>query len=221
MPARLHVVDNPVLQGILLELRDRSTPRRRFRQLLEMAGLLLGYEASRSLPARRRTVETPLGAVAEGVEPADEEVVVVAVLRAALPMALGVLRVLEDAELGLVAATRLEDTGRRSGGRLVFDIEAPYWKTPRLEGRSVVLVDPMLATGSTLATIASRIAGQRPRSMTLISLIATREGLARVEEALPGWSFDLYTAALDPRLDSRGFIVPGLGDAGDRAFGEA
>lgn len=221
MPARLHVVDNPVLQGILLELRDRETPRRRFRQLLELAGMLLGYEAARSLPRRRRSVETPLGAHAEGIEVADEEVVVVAVLRAALPMAVGVLRVLEDAELGLVAATRLEDTAKRTERGLVFDVESPYWKMPRIENRAVLLVDPMLATGSTLARISADIAEKRPASITVVSLIATRTGIARVEEALAGQSFDLYAAAVDPMLDERGFIVPGLGDAGDRAFGEA
>jgi len=221
MPARLHVVDNPVLQGILLELRDRETPRRRFRQLLEAAGMLLGYEASRSLPLRRRSVVTPLGEAAEGLEVRDEDVVVVAVLRAALPMAYGVLRVLEDAELGLVAATRLEDTGREAGGGLVFEVDAPYWKTPRVTGRAVLLVDPMLATGSTLSRIASRLAASSPASVTVLSLIATRSGIARLEESLKDSDFDLYVAAVDPRLDKRGFIVPGLGDAGDRAFGEA
>jgi uracil phosphoribosyltransferase len=214
-------VDNPVLQGILLELRDRSTPRRRFRQLLELAGLLLGYEAARILPTRKRSVETPLGAVTEGIEPRDEEIVVVAVLRAALPMAVGVLRVLEDAELGLVAATRLEDTGRKTPEGMVFEVESPYWKTPRLDNRAIILVDPMLATGSTLARIASKISEHKPASITVITLIATRQGISRLEGALPNWSFDLYTAAVDPQLDNRGFIVPGLGDAGDRAFGEA
>jgi uracil phosphoribosyltransferase len=222
MPARVVVVDNPVLQGILLELRDERTPRRRFRQLLETAGLLLGYEAARSLPTRRRRVRTPLGAEAEGVEPRDEDVVVVAVLRAALPMAYGVLRVLEDAELGVVAATRLDETRRRDEkGGLVFQVSTPYWKTPRLRGRALLLVDPMLATGSTLSGIAARLAREEPASITVVSLIATRQGIGRLEEALPGTGFDLYTAAVDPMLDERGFIVPGLGDAGDRAFGEA
>lgn len=222
MPARLHVVDNPVLQGILLELRDRSTPRPRFRQLLEAAGMLLGYEAARSLPVRKRSVITPLGREAEGMEPRDEEVVVVAVLRAALPMAMGVLRVLEDAEIGFVAASRLEETRtEKGGGQLVFEVEAPYWKLPRIKDRSVVLVDPMLATGSTLSRIAARVASENPRDIVVVSLIATRPGIKRVEEGLGSRDFDLYTAAVDPELDERGFIVPGLGDAGDRAFGEA
>ena len=213
-------MDNPVLQGILLELRDRSTPRPRFRQLLEAAGMLLGYEAARSLPVRKRSVITPLGEKAEGIEPRDDEVVVVAVLRAALPMAMGVLRVLEDAEIGFVAASRLEETRRETREGVVFEVEAPYWKLPPVRDRSVVLVDPMLATGSTLSRIATRVASESPRDIIVVSLIATRPGIKRVEEGLGGMDFDLYTAAVDPRLNERGFIVPGLGDAGDRAFGE-
>ncbi len=221
MPLRVHVVDNPLLQYILLQLRDRETPRPRFRQLLETAGMLLGYEASRSLHTRNRSVVTPLGATVEGVEVADDEAVVVAVLRAALPMAYGVLRVLERAEMGFAAATRLEDTAKRVGDKLVFDVESPYWKTPRLRGRDVVLVDPMLATGSTLARIAGRILDEEPRSLTVVTLIAARQGLSRLEETVAERSVDLYAAAVDPSLDERGFIVPGLGDAGDRCFGEA
>ncbi len=219
MPLKLHVVENPALQGLLLRLRDQGTPRHRFRELLELAGLLLAYEAAPRLPTRRRRVVTPLQAEATGVEPAGDRVVVVAVLRAALPMAMGVLRLLEDAELGLVAATRLEDRPRLPDGG--FEVETPYWKTPRIRGRHLVIVDPMLATGSTLARIAERLLAEEPSAVTVLNLIAARQGIERLEEALGDVDAALYTAAVDPVLDERGYIVPGLGDAGDRCFGEA
>lgn len=215
---RLHVVDNPALQGVLLELRDRRTPRHRFRELLETAGLLLGYEAGRLLQTRVEEVETPLGARAAGARVADEELVIVAVLRAAVPMALGAARLYPRARLGFVAASRLEETGRMEGGRMIFDVDTPYWRLPRLTGRDVMIVDPMLATGSTLARIASRIAREEPRRIVAVTLIATRQGVERLLEAAP--RAQVVAAAVDPELNEKGFIVPGLGDAGDRCFGE-
>ncbi|HID41603.1 MAG TPA: uracil phosphoribosyltransferase [Pyrodictium sp.] len=213
----IHVIDNPALQSILLELRDRSTPRHRFRELLELAGLLLGYEAGRLLSTRRDEVETPLGVRAQELRVADEELSVIAVLRAALPMAMGVVKIYPRASLGFVAASRLEDTGRTVDGRMVFDVNTPYWKLPTIEDRDVILVDPMLATGSTLARVAERVAEQKPRRMIIISLIATMQGIERVLEAAR--TAYIVTAAVDPALNEHGFIVPGLGDAGDRCFG--
>lgn len=219
MALTVHVAENPALQGVLLRLRSRETPRHRFRELLELAGLLLAYEAAPRLPLRRRRVVTPLSAEAEGVEPAGDQVAVVAVLRAAVPMAMGVLRLIEDADLGFVAATRLEDEPRLPDGG--FAVETPYWKTPRIRDRHLVLVDPMLATGSTLAKIAERLLAEKPQAVTILNLIAARPGIERLRETLQGVDAALYTAAVDPVLDERGYIVPGLGDAGDRCFGEA
>ena len=215
--SNIHIVDNPVLQGILLELRDRRTPGYRFRELLETAGLLLGYEAGRLLATRLDEVETPLGVRESSQRVADEELSVVAVLRAALPMAMGMMRIYPRASLGFVAASRLEDTGRVVGDRMVIDVDTHYRKLPAIEGRDVVLVDPMLATGSTLARVAARIAEQKPRRLVVVSLIATRQGIERVLEAAR--DAHIVTAAVDPVLNEHGFIVPGLGDAGDRCFG--
>jgi len=213
----VHIVANPVLQGILLELRDKRTPRHRFRELLETAGMLLGYEAGRLLATRLDEVETPLGVRASARRVADEELAIVAVLRAALPMAMGIIKLYPRAVLGFVAASRIEDTGRVVGGRMVFDVDTPYWKLPALKDRDVMLVDPMLATGSTLAQVAARIAEQNPHRIVVVTLIATRQGIERVLEAVE--DAHIVTAAVDPVLNEHGFIVPGLGDAGDRCFG--
>ncbi|MET1127746.1 MAG: uracil phosphoribosyltransferase [Thermoproteota archaeon] len=222
MPGRrpaVHVASNPALAGVLLRLRDRGTDRERFRELMELAGILLGYEAARFLRTREDSAETPLGAVARVERAADEDLVVVAVLRAALPMALGVLRLFPRASLGFVAAARLEDTARREAGRLHFDVDMAYWKLPPVEGKDVLLVDPMLATGSTLSRIAARIVAEKPARVVVVSLIAARQGIEVVSEALGGVESAIVVAAVDPELDQRGFIVPGLGDAGDRSFG--
>ena len=216
----LHVAGNPALQRILLELRDERTEPWRFRELLRLAGILLGYEAARFLPARRDEVKTPLGATASAVRVADEELVIVAVLRAAAPMAMGLLELYPRAVLGFVAASRLEDTGRKQQGRLVFEVDMPYWKVPRVSGKTVITVDPMLATGSTLSRIVARLEREDAKKIVVVSLIATREGLEAIREAVKG-EVVVVAGAVDTELNEKGFIVPGLGDAGDRCFGEA
>jgi len=221
LKAQLRVAENPALQLILQKLRDKRTPRPMFRSLLRLAGLLLAYEAAPLLPTRSDTVETPLGvrSTAEVVD--DSRLAVIAVLRAAIPMAMGVLDLYPEAELGFVAASRLEDTGRLEGGRIVFDVSIPYWKTPRIKGKHVIIVDPMLATGSTLSRVVSRVAEQQPEGITVLSLIATRQGVEAVVSSGENVSLGVIVGSLDPELNDKGFIVPGLGDAGDRCFGEA
>ncbi len=220
--ARLSVVANPALQNILLELRDRDTPPTRFCDLLEEAGFLLAYEASRELPLVKDSVLTPLGAKAEATRVRDEDVVIIAVLRAALPMALGARKLYRRASLGFIAAKRVEEKRRRQGERLVFDVETPYWSIGDMSGRHVILVDPMLATGSTLSRIIERLSEYDPAKIVAISLIATKQGIEALEEAARRARVDLviYSGALDPVLNEEGFIVPGLGDAGDRCFGQ-
>ncbi len=214
---------NPALRLVLSKLRDKNTPRWLFRSLLRQAGMLLAYEAARFLPRRRVRVVTPLDAEAWEEVVDDERLVVVAVLRAALPMALGVLDLYPNAELGFVAAARLEDTMRLREGRLFFDVQLSYWKTPPVKGRHVILVDPMLATGSTLSRIAERIAAEKPEGIVVLSLIAAPQGVEVVRETLARHDTQavILVAAVDEKLNDKGFIVPGLGDAGDRSFGEA
>ncbi len=210
MPLEVRVVDNPVAQRVLAVLRDRGTPPRVFREALELAGLFLGYEIGRGLPVREKVVETPLSR-ARAVEPLDERVVVVGVIRAALPMVAGILRVLWNARAGFIAARRREDGGGVS-------VEVGYTSIPVVEDAIVVLVDPMLATASTLLEATEKVLGLRPVKLYYATLIASKPGIERLREGLAGLEAVLYTFAVDPVLNSRGFIVPGLGDAGDRAF---
>ncbi len=219
--AKLSVISNPALQNILLELRDKDTPPPRFCDLLEEAGLLLAYEASRELPLVKDSVITPLGAAVEAIRVLDEEIAIIAVLRAALPMALGARKLYKRASLGFVAAKRIEKHGMKTD-KIVFDVETPYWSIGDIRGKYVVLVDPMLATGSTLSRIIERLADHKPAKIVVISLIATRQGIRTVENTAKRTNTDLviYAGALDPQLNDRGFIVPGLGDAGDRCFGQ-
>ena len=204
------VLDNPVLQDILVRLRDRRTRYPEFRRLLYRAGVHVGYELARLAPVEEAVVETPLGAEAQGLRLRSGDVAVVAVLRAALPYAWGMLEVLEEARLGLIAARRLEN-GRRPG------VEVSYTGLPGRAGL-VVLADPMLATGVTLEA-SVRLLRERGLygRLAVATVIATPEGVARVLRAEP--EATVYALAVDEELDDRAYIVPGLGDAGDRAFG--
>lgn len=218
---RTRIISNPALQNILLELRNGSTEPPRFCNLLEKAGFILAYEAANDLPLVEDTVITPLGAEARATRVRDEDIVIVAVLRAALPMALGARRLYERARLGFVAAKRIESTRRLLGDKIVFDVETPYWSISSTRDKYVILVDPMLATGSTLSRIIKRITSQKPARIIVLSLISTQQGISVVEEAAQETDIDtaIYTGSLDPGLNDKGFIVPGLGDAGDRCFG--
>jgi uracil phosphoribosyltransferase len=218
---RVNVVKNPALQNILLELRKRDTPSHIFCELLEQAGYLLAYEASRELPLLDESVETPLGAVATGVRVKDEDIVIVAVLRAALPMALGARRLYRRARMGFVAAKRLEETKTQAKEGIVFNVDIPYWNIRSIRGKYVLLVDPMLATGSTLSRVVELIGREKPKKIIVVGLIAVEQGVRVVLGSFDriGVRGSIYVAAIDPELNNMGFIVPGLGDAGDRCFG--
>lgn len=208
MPVK--VVDHPYAQHILTRLRDRRTPALEFRKGLVRLGRVIGYELARTFPTRQVEVETPL-ARAVGVEIVGlDRVVIVQVLRAAMPLAEGLLKAFPQARLGVVAARRKEE------GRV--DVEVFYSKIPPISQEDVAIVaDPMLATGTTMVKAIEEVhrAGT-PGRLVVVSAIATPVGIGRVLSAYP--HAEIYTVAIDPQLDSRAFIVPGLGDAGDRAF---
>ena len=216
------VPSNPLLETLLLRLRDRSTPLPEFRKLVEEIGQFLAYEMSKELPQIQKCVETPLGKAC-GRHLETNNVVLVAVLRAGLPLAWGMLKVWSGARVGFVAARRVEESMKHVGGKLAFDVEIGYVKLPeiRADNDVVVIVDPMLATGSTLCRVLNIVYRYKPAKVVVTSLIAAREGIERLREC--GEEVDasvhLYVAAIDERLNDKGFIVPGLGDAGDRAFG--
>lgn len=207
---RLTVVDHPVVAHKLSALRDAETASPDFRRLLDELVTLLAYEATRELPVREHLVRTPL-AETTGVHLAGPAPLLVPVLRAGAGMLDGMIRLLPDAVVGFAGLARDEATQQAS------------WYADRLPadagGRPIFILDPMLATGGTLAAVIRALTARRAGRITAVSLLAAPEGLAAL--AAEFGSLHVVTAAVDERLDERGFIRPGLGDAGDRLFGPA
>lgn len=174
-------------------------------------GRWLAYQLSDTLEKEDVSVQTPLG-IAEGVRIKDKnDIIVVSVLRAALPLAEGIMRVFRNAQYGVVAASRKDEPP--------FPVEVSYFKLPPVDDRIVVIADPMLATGNTMNAILDRIQEKgSPCRLVLLNVIASQQGIKSVANKNP--NLEIYTCAVDEELNSEGYIVPGLGDAGDKAFGK-
>lgn len=209
---RVVVVDHPLVAHKLTLLRDATTPQPTFRYLVEELVTLLAYEATRGVRTETRPVRTPI-ATAEGVRLARPIPIVVPILRAGLGMLEGMTRLLPTAEVGFLGMQRDEETLQTItyAQRLPDDVA----------GRQCFVLDPMLATGGTLIAGITYLLGRGASSVTVICLLAAPEGLRLVEESMRERTEDItiVTAAVDERLDVRGYIVPGLGDAGDRLYG--
>jgi uracil phosphoribosyltransferase len=207
MPAAVTVVDHPVLADRLVVLRDRATPHGAFRRALEEASAILAIEATRDLPTRDVTVDTPL-------EPANGdrllgEVAIVPVLRAGLGMVDGFLKLLPDARIGHLGMYRNEE----DLGPVDYFERLP----PGLAEAHVFVPDPMLATGGSAVHALNRLKEAGAERLRLICVVSAPEGVKAVQDAHP--DVPIWTAAIDRELDENGFIRPGLGDAGDRVFG--
>jgi uracil phosphoribosyltransferase len=206
------VVDHPLVTHKLTVLRDETTEAPTFRRLTDELVTLLAYEATREVPVRPVTVRTPV-ADAAGVKMARPVPLVVPVLRAGIGMLDGMARLLPTAEVGFVGLARDEESLVAStyANRLPAD----------LSGRAVFVLDPMLATGGTLAAAVRFLTDRGANDITAICLLAAPEGCARLERELAGLDVPVtvVTAAMDERLNEKGYIVPGLGDAGDRLYG--
>jgi uracil phosphoribosyltransferase len=208
------VVDHPLIAHKLTALRDESTDSPTFRRLTDELVTLLAYEATREVRVQPVTVRTPVGD-AQGVRMARPEPLVVPVLRAGIGMLDGMIRLLPTAEVGFVGLARDEES-------LVAATYANRLPA-NLAGRDVFVLDPMLATGGTLETVITMLADREAASVTAVSLLAAPEGVDRLAGAFPGdepLPVRVVIAAMDERLNDRGYIIPGLGDAGDRLFGE-
>jgi uracil phosphoribosyltransferase len=205
----LTIVDHPLVADRVLTLRDTETKSVDFRRITREIASFLAYEATRELPTQAAEVTTPLGLLARGRRPAVPGPFVVPILRAGLGLLDGVLAALPDAEVGVIGLRRDETTHRPVAylERLPDD----------LTGRPTYIVDPMLATGGSLAVAAEMLRARGATEITALVLIAAPEGIARVTEAAP--DIRIFTAALDEGLNEHAFIVPGLGDAGDRLYG--
>jgi uracil phosphoribosyltransferase len=204
----LHVSKHPLVADSLRGLRDVNTEPDEFRALARKVITLLLYEATADLPARRGTVRTPL-ADADSIE-VEKEVVAIPVLRAGLGLLAPVLDLLPRVSVGYIGLERDEHT---AVARIYYN------KLPRLEGKIPLLLDPMLATGGSAAQALDMIKEAGGRDTRMVCVVAAPEGVRVLEERHP--EVDVYTAALDDHLNDRAYIVPGLGDFGDRLFGTA
>jgi len=208
MTQHLTVVDHPLVQHKLTLMREQDTSTRSFRQLLREISLLLAYEVTRDLPVTTRTIETPMcemdAPVIEG-----KKLALVSILRAGNGLLDGVLELIPAARIGFVGLYRDEET--------LQPVEY-YNKLPkRMEERTAIVVDPMLATGNSSVAAIDLVKQSGAKNIIFLCLLAAPEGVARMKEAHP--DVPIVTASLDEKLNEKGYIVPGLGDAGDRMFG--
>ena len=209
---RIHVADHPLVAHKLTTLRDERTDSPTFRRLADELVTLLAYEATRDVRVEKVSVNTPV-AEAQGTRLASPKPLVVPILRAGLGMLDGMMRLLPTAEVGFLGMVRNEETLEAStyAERLPDD----------LSGRQCYVLDPMLATGGTLAAAIRFLVDRGADHITAICLLSAPEGCERVEKDLDGLGVPVtvVTAGMDERLNERGYIVPGLGDAGDRLYG--
>jgi len=209
---RVHVADHPLISHKLTALRDERTDSPTFRRLADELVTLLAYEATRDVRVEPVTVTTPV-APAEGVRLATPKPLVVPILRAGLGMLDGMMRLLPTAEVGFLGMVRNEETLQAStyAERLPDD----------LSGRQCYVLDPMLATGGTLAAAIQFLVDRGADDITAICLLSAPEGCANLEKGVADLDVPItvVTAGMDERLNDKGYIVPGLGDAGDRLYG--
>jgi uracil phosphoribosyltransferase len=201
----LTVVDHPLASHVLTELRDQTTPPARFRTLAKQLTAILVLEATRDLPTEAKSVETPLERT-EGSELPG--MVAVPILRAGLGMVEAVIELFPGVGLGHIGLERDEQT---------LQPTSYYEKLPSLKGRHILLLDPMLATGGSAVRSARAIKEKEPASVRMVCMVAAPEGVAALEAAYA--DVPIVTAALDRELNERGYILPGLGDFGDRLYG--
>ena len=208
MTAAVHVIDHPLVQHKLTLLRRKETSTNSFRRLLTELSMLLAYEVTRDMPMHEVEIETPLEPMRSRLID-GKKTVFVSILRAGA----GIL----DGMLQVIPGARIAHIGLYRDPKTMVAVEY-YFKVPHdMHDRDAIVVDPMLATGNSAVAAVDRLKETRPRSIRFVCLLAAPEGLARFHAAHP--DVPVYTAAVDRQLDAHGYILPGLGDAGDRLFG--
>ena len=205
---KLHVLDHPMIQHKLTIMRRKETGTKDFRELLEEISLLMGYEVTRDFPLEPVEIETPMQTM-NAAQISGKKVAIVPILRAGLGMVDGLLRLLPVARVGHIGLYRDHDTHKP----IVY-----YCKLPvDINDRLVIVTDPMLATGGSASDAIQMLKERGCKNIRLMCLVSAPEGVEYVQKMHP--DVDIYTAALDERLNEDAYIMPGLGDAGDRIFG--
>ncbi|AXP80569.1 Uracil phosphoribosyltransferase [Mariniflexile rhizosphaerae] len=206
---------NSILNTFISEIRDVSIQkdRMRFRRNIERIGEIMGYEMSKVLSYRATSVETPLGT--SSIDVLENDIVLCSILRAGVPLHNGLLNYFDAAENAFISAYRHHKHNTES-----FEIIVEYLACPNLEGKTLILADPMLATGQSMVTTFEALKPfGTPKAIHLVSVIGAQEGITYVENHFDA-STHLWITTIDDTLNDKGYIVPGLGDAGDLAFGE-
>ena len=203
----VHIIDHPLVQHKLSLMRDKQTSTNKFRELLKEISMLMGYEVTRDFPLMYEEIETPLQTMS-APKIAGKKVVVVPILRAGLGMVDGLLNLIPSARVGHIGLYRDEETCKP-----VFY----YYKMPEHKERLVIVTDPMLATGGSACDAIERLKRDGFQHIRLMCLVASPQGVKAVRDNHP--DVDIYIASLDEGMNERNYILPGMGDAGDRIFG--
>ena len=205
---KVHILDHPLLQHKLRILRDENTGVKEFRELVSEIAMLMCYEATRDLPLQDVTVKTPM-ATGTFKELSGKKLALIPILRAGLGMVDGMLALIPSAKVGHVGIFRDPTT---------HEPVKYYYKMPEdIANRDCIIVDPMLATGGSASAAVKFLKEDGVRHIKMVNIIAAPEGIERVQQDHP--DVDIYVAAVDEKLNDRAYIIPGLGDAGDRIFG--
>ena len=208
--------ENSIFSNFIAQIRDKNiqTDSMRFRRNLERMGEIMSYEISRTLNYKTHLIETPLGEAE--MELIDDKIVLATILRAGLPLHQGFLNYFDDAQNAFVSAYRKSSKGGK------FTIKVEYISSCNLEGKTLLLVDPMLATGASLVMVYNALVEKcgQPAHTHVASVIASEQGVDYALKNMPSKSTTIWVCAVDAELTSRSYIVPGIGDAGDLAFGE-
>ena len=206
--SKVHVFDHPLIQHKLSVLRDKSTSVKEFREIISEISMLMCYEATRDLPVEEIQVETPVD-TATCYQIAGKKLAIVPILRAGLGMVDGMVTLMPNVKVGHIGLFRDPET---------LEPVKYYFKMPQdISERDAIVVDPMLATGGSAVAAVTFLKEAGARHIKLMDIIAAPEGVEAMQKAHP--DVDIYVAALDDHLNEHGYIVPGLGDAGDRIFG--
>ncbi|PHN92736.1 uracil phosphoribosyltransferase [Maribacter sp. 6B07] len=206
---------NSVLNQFISEIRDVQIQKdpMRFRRNIERIGEVLGYEFSKELLYSSKDIETPLGN--KSMHLSQDQVVICSILRAGLPLHQGLLNYFDAAENAFISAYRKHENNEDD-----FEVVVDYFAAPSLEGKVLVLTDPMLATGRTLENVLKGLKDHgTPKQIHIVSVIGSQQGIEFVQSVFPTGTH-LWIAAVDPELNARGYIIPGIGDAGDLAYGQ-